>query len=208
MGTIWDLTRTIWEDMPMHPGKPQPVLKALATPEREGYGMSEYRFWNHTGTHIDGQLHFVAGGRPLDRYPLERFITTARVVKATGSPVTASMLAAGLGDGFSGEAVVLVTGAYARWGTPGYFDFPVLSEDGAHWLVAHGVGLLGIDAASVDPVDTVDYPIHHILLEGDCLIIEDLAYTPDLPDRFRLIALPIKVGGSNGDPARVVGLPL
>lgn len=205
---MWDLTRTMREDMPVHPGAPEPVLKALAVPERDGYGMSEYRLWNHTGTHIDGQRHFVAGGRALDDYPLERFVTPATVVKVTSGPVTAAMLARALGDEFSGEAVVLVTGAYARWGTPDYFDFPVLSDDGARWLIAHRVGLLGIDACSVDPVDTESFPIHHVLLEGDCLIIENLAYTPELPDRFRLVALPIKVGGSNGDPARVIGLPL
>jgi len=205
---MWDLTRTIREDMPMHPGAAQPVLKALAVPERDGYGMSEYRFWNHTGTHIDGPLHFVPGGRPLDDYPLERFVTPARVVKATDGPITASALARALGEGFSGEAVVLVTGAYERFGTPGYFEFPVLADDGARWLVERRVGLLAVDAASVDPVDTEAFPVHRVLLAGDCLIIENLAYTPALPDRFRLVALPIKVAGSNGDPARVIGLPL
>ena len=205
---MWDLTRTIAEDMPMHPGKPQPVLKALAEPERDGYGMSDYHFWNHTGTHIDGPRHFVAGAAGLETYPLQRFITPARVVHARTGPVTAAMLAEALGEDFRQEAVILATGAGERFGTPAYFDFPVLSEDGARWLIDHETGMLAVDCASVDPVDTVDFPIHRVLLGGDCLIIEELAYTSELPERFQLVALPIKVLGSNGDPARVVGLPL
>lgn len=205
---MWDLTRTVHEGMPVHPGAPDPQIRVVAEAARDGFGMSEYQFWNHTGTHIDGPLHFVAGGRALDAFPLDRFVTPARVAVATENPITPEALERALGPDFLAQAVVLVTGAYGRYGTPGYFEFPVLSDAGARWLLDHQVGLLGVDAASVDPVDTTTYPIHRVLLEGECLIIENLAYTPELPPRFRLVALPIKVRGSNGDPARVIGLPL
>jgi kynurenine formamidase len=151
-------------------------------------------------------LHFFAEGRPLDEYPLTRLVTSARVVQAPrAAPIGAAALEQALGAHFRREAVILVTGDWRRWNTPAYFeDYAVLAEDGAAWLVERQVGLLAVDCPSVDPVATVDYPIHRILLGGDCLIVENLAYTPDLPDRVTLAALPIRVKHSNGSPARVV----
>jgi len=203
---MWDLTWTVSEDMVMYPGQPAPVLHDFATAARDGYGMSEYRFWNHLGTHVDGPLHFFADGRPLDEYPLTRLVTPARVVRGPeGTPIGPAALEQALGTDFGREAVILVTGDWRRWNTPAYFDgYAVLTEDGAAWLVDHHVGLLAVDCPSVDPVATDVYPIHRILLGADCLIVENLAYTPDLPDRVTLAALPIRVKQSNGSPARVI----
>ena len=207
---MWDLTQTIREDLAMYPGQPAPVLHHFAEAARDGYGLSEYRFWNHVGTHIDGPLHFFANRPSLHEYPLERFMCPAHVVHVgSAAAVSVDLLVAQLGRDCHHRAVVLDTGAHARWNTPAYFGpFPVLTEEAAHWLVDRGVQMLALDAPSVDPVDTETFPLHRILLGGDCLILENLAYTPELPDVFRLVALPIKVAGSNGDPARVVGLPL
>lgn len=56
---MWDLTYTISEDMLLYPGIPQPVLHDFATPSRDGYGMSEFSFWNHLGIHIDAPTLFL-----------------------------------------------------------------------------------------------------------------------------------------------------
>jgi len=212
MMPMWDLTQTVSPHMVMYPGQPAPQIHHFAEAARDGYGMSEYRFWNHLGTHIDGPLHFFAGKPSLHEYPLDRLIVPARVVhvsRSDGPEVSVEQLVAQLGQGFTGQAVVLDTGTCQRWGTEAYYeDFPVLSEAAARWLVAHEVGMLALDTPSADPVATESFPLHRILLGGDCLIIENLAYDPTLPDAFRLVALPMKVEGSNGDPARVVGLPL
>ena len=202
----WDLTWTVSEDMVMYPGQPAPVFQDIAEAARDGYGMSEYRFWNHLGTHVDGPLHFFADGRALDEYPLARLVGPARVVRCDDAPViTASRLEAVLGPEFRHDTVILVTGNYRRWNTSAYYGFyPVLDGAAAQWLTERGVGMVAVDAPSVDPVETVDYPIHHILLGHDCLIVENLAYTPELPDAVMLAALPLRVRHSNGGPARVV----
>lgn len=194
--------------MVLYPGTPEPVLKALAEVEQDGYAMSEYRFWNHLGTHVDAPSHFVKTGRSLDQYPLSRLICETVVLPCHGKrTLDPDWLDERLGD-TPPPGLFLVTGHYRYWGTPRYFDpFAVLSAGGAHWLAAHGVKMVAVDAPSVDPVATTEFPIHKILLAEDCLLVENVDYAEDMPSRIELWALPLKVDGANGSPARVVAVP-
>lgn len=202
---MWDLTHVIHEEMVLYPGTPAPVLQSLADVATDGYAMSEYRFWNHLGTHVDAPSHFVATGRSLDEYPLERLICESVVLDCQGRPtLEPDWLRENLGD-CPPPGLFLVTGQYRHWGTPRYYDaFPVLSSAGARWLGTHGVQMLAVDAPSVDPVTTTEFPVHRILLAQDLLLVENVAYTEELPARIQLWALPLKVQRANGSPARVV----
>lgn len=206
---MWDLTYTISEDMLLYPGTPQPKLHDFATPAKDGYGMSEFTFWNHLGTHIDAPNHFHADGRSLDQFPLSAFVR--RVLTIDGrdtSELTAAFLEPRMERYESGDGVLLLTGQYRFWGTPDYFrPFPVLSDDGADFLLHRNVGMILVDAPSVDPVSTESFPIHRRLLRSPLLIVENLAYQPDLPAVFHITALPLKIKNSNGSPARVIATP-
>ncbi|MCY0897533.1 MAG: cyclase family protein [Firmicutes bacterium] len=206
---MWDLTHSISEDMLLYPGIPHPVLRDLATPDRDGYGMSEYTFWNHLGTHIDAPTHFYSDGLSLDQFPISAFIKKVHTVDCQGvEEISAAFLTAQLSRYQNGDGVFLLTGQYRYWGMPAYFhSYPVLVEDGIDFLVHHQVPMIIVDAPSVDPVDTVTFPNHHLLLRHPLLIVENLAYDPTLPKTFQIIALPMKVHRSNGCPARVVALP-
>src|SRR5919197_2351385 len=43
--------------------------------------LSKYSLGAHSGTHIDAPMHFIAGGAPIDRIPLDRLIGPARVIE-------------------------------------------------------------------------------------------------------------------------------
>jgi arylformamidase len=45
---------------------------------------------------------------------------------------------------------------------------------------------------------------HHILLEHDCLIIENLALASITAGEYEMVCLPLKLVGLEGAPARVV----
>jgi arylformamidase len=202
----WDLTWTLDEEIPLFPGMPKPSFQDVATVARDGYGMSLWTFRNHLGTHIDGPTHFVEG-KTLDQYGLDRLIVPAAAVFCdhTGSFITSDDLAATLGNG-PPPAVILITGQWRRWGRAEYFgSYPVLTLEAADWLIDHGVNLVAVDTPSVDPVtDDLTFPVHRRLLARDCLIIENLAWAEEIPARLTLCALPLKVRGANGSPARVV----
>lgn len=207
---MWDLTHTLSEDMLLYPGIPQPKLYDFATPAREGYGMSEFAFWNHLGTHIDAPTHFYGEGQSLDRFAIEQFVKRVVTVDCQQLPaINSQHLSECLAHYRPGDAVLLLTGQYQYWGTPRYFEpFPVLTADGAEWLVNRRVEMILVDAPSVDPVTTETYAIHRVLLQAPLLIVENLAYQPGLPTEFEIIALPLKVKDSNGSPARVIARPL
>ncbi len=203
---MWDLTYTISEDMLLYPGTPQPKLHDFATPAKDGYGMSEFTFWNHLGTHIDAPNHFHADGRSLDQFPLNAFIRRVVTVDCQETKeITEAFLKPRLAQYQTGDGVLLLTGQYRFWGTRDYFrPFPVLSDDGAEFLLEKHVGMILTDAPSVDPVSTETFPIHRRLLRAPLLIVENLAYQPDLPPIFHVTALPLKIKNSNGSPARVI----
>lgn len=203
---MWDLTYTISEDMLLYPGIPQPILHDFATPQKDGYGMSDYAFWNHLGTHIDAPTHFYADGASLDEFPLEAFVRRVHTIHCEDqSSISASFLSQATKHIPHHDGLLLLTGQYRYWGTPRYFDpFPVLSEESAQHLVREGYSMILVDAPSVDSVDTESFPIHRILLRHPLLIVENLAYQPDLTEVFHITALPLKIKNSNGAPARII----
>lgn len=203
-----DLTHTISETMVLYPGIPAPRLHDFATPAVEGYGMSEFAFWNHLGTHIDAPTHFYTDGLALDEFPIERFVVKVSTVDCRDlDHISADHLDRSLPNVAPGQGIFLLTGQSKLWGTQEYFKpFATLSADGAAWILHHHVGMVLVDAASVDPVDTVDFPNHHRLLKEPLLLVENLAWQDGLPTEFTVAALPMKVAHSNGCPARVVML--
>lgn len=205
---MWDLTYTISEDMLLYPGIPQPVLHDFATPAQDGYGMSDYAFWNHLGTHIDAPTHFFGDGLSLDQFPVESFMREVHTIHCENlAVISAPFLLEATRNIPEKAGLLLLTGQYQHWSTPRYFDpFPVLDEAGADYLRQTGYSMILVDAPSVDPVTTETFPVHRVLLKRPLLIVENLAYHPDLPDVFQIIALPIKVKNSNGSPARIIAM--
>jgi len=95
-----------------------------------------------------------------------------------------------------------------KWGLPQGFiefdeDFVAITEDGARWLVARGVRLVGVDSLSVGPyADTV--PTHQILLRAGVVVVEGLDLSGVGPGVYQLVCLPLKIVGADGAPARAI----
>jgi arylformamidase len=82
-------------------------------------------------------------------------------------------------------------------------DFVAITEDGAEWLVEHGVQLVGIDYLSVAPFGDSD-PTHHVLLKAGVVILEGLNLSNVVRGFYTLYCLPLKVSGADGAPARAI----
>src|SRR5690606_16912651 len=101
------------------------------------------------------------------------------------------------------ERILFRTGAWSR---PDRFPdgFPWLEPAAADLLIAHGIVLLGTDAPSVDPIDSIDLPCHHRLLGAGVPLLENLLLDHVPAGVYRLIALPLRIRGADASPVRAV----
>ena len=83
-------------------------------------------------------------------------------------------------------------------------NFIYLSKEGANFLIEHGIKLVGIDYLSVENFGSLDHATHHLLLRNQVVIIEGLNLSGIFEGEYDLIALPIKLKGADGAPARVI----
>jgi kynurenine formamidase len=209
---IVDLSHPIEEGMPVYPGTQPPSVRLASAVAEHGFAERILTLTTHTGTHVDVPAHLLAGGKTLDDFPVARFLGRAAVVDATGC-VGRTI---GLGDlepsrqAILGSRFVLLHTGWSRyWGRDAYFQgFPVLDLEAAAWLAAQGLGGVGVDAPSVDPMDggaDGSYPVHRVLLEGGMVIVENLTDLHLLPQEGAVFAcFPLPVRGGDGAPVRAV----
>jgi arylformamidase len=82
-------------------------------------------------------------------------------------------------------------------------DYPHLTLDAAELLSANGTLCVGIDSFSIEAF-VCDGSVHRELLGHGCIIIELLDLSGVREGAFDMAALPLRLAGLDGAPARVV----
>jgi kynurenine formamidase len=151
----------------------------------------------------------LKGGKAIDDFALERWTGPARVVDfrgiEAGGMMTAEMLEEKLGPGsLEGQWVLLATGfGDKRERTREWLhEGPVVTAEGARWLVEKGARGVGIDHWSIGDGET-----HAVLLSAPVLIVEELRFPAEvfsLAGRATFMALPVNLRGHSGAPCRPV----
>ncbi len=194
------------------------------------YAAKQFATTEHGGTHLDAPVHFAEGGDDVASIPLDRLILPGIVVDVTAQAaadpdylVTAADIGAWEeqhGPVPAGAAVLIRTGWPDRWpdvlaylgdDTPGdasNLHFPGVGEDAARLLIEErGIGMLGIDTASVDYGQSTDFIVHQIGGAAGVPNLENVGDLSELPETgFLLVALPMKIEGGTGAPVRIVAL--
>lgn len=188
---IYDLSQPITAGMAVWPGDPQVHVESITSPD--SVTVSRLVLGSHTGTHVDAPAHLTPGGRTVDALPLSALIGDAWVVEvpSVGLVEVADLLAVGWLPECRRLLLRAPRGA-------------VLSSTAASTLVEDGLQLLGVEAASVDAVDSLELPVHKTLLGANVVIVEGLRLVHVPPGRYRLCCLPLAIGGGDGAPARAV----
>ena len=213
-----DLTLEIWDGMPKLPAPWHPDVRVepMATHEKEARSLMKISFGTHSGTHMDAPFHFIETGKTMDEVDLGNPIRRVFVLSLPKSKEEGAVTVKEL-EGFEDrivqtEGLILNTGWYKKWGTDAYFvNPPYLTIETARWLVERKVAFLGLDSPTVDDTRGAKagerLPVHVILLESEVLILEGLANLDELGNgEAKIIALPLKIKGVDGAPARVVGI--
>lgn len=82
-----------------------------------------------------------------------------------------------------------------------------MSPEAAATLVERAVAGVGIDTASIDPGNDIEFQAHRVLAGGSVFNLENLTGIDGLPEAgFQVLALPVKIAGGTGGPARVVAV--
>ncbi len=160
----------------------------------------------HTGTHVDAPRHYRREGKAVDELDLTAFVGPAMVVEILTreaiQPYHLERLERlELGDA---QRVLFKTSASHARPDGWYTDFPALAPATIDFLADRGVVLIGVDGASVDPVESKTLAAHHRLAERGIVNIEGLWLPHVAPGHYRLIALPLPITGMDASPVRAV----
>lgn len=205
---IHDLSHTMHPAMSVYPGKEQPAIRPAAAIETDGYREMRLELDGHTGTHIDAPAHMLANGKMLTDFPVSKFKGKAFIisVKDKKECIGISDLKRFEKEIGASDFVLFQTGWSMYWGSEEYLNgFPVLSQDAAKWLTTFYLKGMGIDAISVDPVETTDWPVHFILFRSEMVIVENLIFPDNLENSSGMFyCFPLKFNNSDGSPVRAV----
>ncbi len=184
----------------------------------------------HGGTHIDAPMHFAAGGISTEKIPLESLLAQAVVIDVSNRVAAdrnyrltaedVEEFEKEHGKMSAGTIVLMRTDWSDHWpdamaylgdDTPGdasKLQFPGFGAEATKILTEERkVAMLGVDTASVDYGKSQDFIVHRIGAAQGVANLENLTNLDQLPATgATIIALPMKIEGGSGGPARVVAL--
>jgi arylformamidase len=210
-----DLTQPFGEGMLVLPGMPQVVLRRIATIAVDGLNDSKVEFASHTGTHLDAPNHVFDDARSIDQVRLDELCGPAvgwHVDHAGGEAITVDDLRANTPTLERGDRVFIHTGWGPSYTTDHqhYLIHPHLSDEAAQWLADQGAQMVAMDTLSPDLAIPLrpqgfNWPVHHILVGGDVLIVENAGNLDQVVGkRFRVSVLPLPMRGCDASPVRIV----
>ncbi len=181
----------------IYPGDVSPVFRQ----EDHGhYFVTDLHLSTHTGTHIDAPVHYLKNGDAIDTIPLSNVVGMCRVLDVTraGTLITAHHLKGRL-EGI--ERLLLKTSfsGIDRFGE----NYPSLTADAALLITGYNMKCVGIDSPSIESYEC-DGTVHCELLSHGCIIIELLDLSSVEEGDYTMMALPLRLTGLDGSPARVV----
>lgn len=175
----------------------------------------------HGFTHMDAPCHMVPGGDTLDALDLSRVVGPAAVIDlsdiAPDEEITAERLSVAAAHLREGEIALFRTcwDRQRDWRTEAFWrDAPYLSAGACEWRLDRKPTAVAFDFpqdwtirrlldGEMRPIE--EHVSHHILLRNRVTLIEYLVGTDArAADRVFFCALPIRIPGSDGAPARVV----
>jgi kynurenine formamidase len=221
---VFDLTHTFSARLPVFPAFKPMQIRPRFTIARDGFFANEITYDEHTGTHLDAPVHFIANGGSADRIAVDRLIAPlavvsieARAAKDADTMVAVDDLLAWEkrhGRLPAGAFVAMHSGWEARIGDAdrflnrdarGAMHAPGFSEAAARFLVQERdiVGA-GVDTLSLDAAAAPKFVAHLALLGAGKYGVELMANLARVPAAGATIIVGgPKHEGASGGPVRV-----
>ena len=221
---VHDLTHTFTPRTPVFPAFKPIQIRPKFSIAKDGFFANEVTFDEHTGTHMDAPVHFVAGARTADKLPPEKFFAPLAVISIEARAAKNADALVTIDDVLEWEKRNgrLPAGAfvamYSGWGSrvssaerflnkdsKGTMHAPGFSEDVAKFLATERdiVGA-GVDTLSLDAASATKFVAHLALLGAGKYGVELLANLNAVPPSGATIIVGgPKHEGASGGPCRV-----
>jgi kynurenine formamidase len=173
----------------------------------------------HIGTHIDAPRHFFDDAAAIDQIKLDRLVMREAIVidvshKAAGNGVTGDDLErTGIKPAPGQVAVIKTLWTDRAWGKPEFWHNTIhLEPSVSEWLEPFDVAAVGMDCFPEKPrwmmtlAPEERRANHRRWLKAGIPMIQLLTGLGGIKPRFTLIALPLRLPGADGSPARVIGI--
>ena len=179
----------------------------------DGWNSKTLHLYSHSGTHMDAPFHFEVNNQTIDEFEVSRFVCESWVIPIdahAGQKIKSADLGVYADLINKGDGVILKTGWSAYVNENKYRDqLPGIHASLANWFVVKGINMVAVETPSIaDVMDLEEVTkIHEILLGGDIIIVEGLTNLDSVSkEKVKLIALPLKIKGGDGAPARVIAM--
>ncbi len=207
MPRIHDISVPIQSGGLVYPGNPEiAIAPQQAISQGAGANVSLISFGSHTGTHVDAAKHFFDHGQTVDQIPLDKLIGPAILIDV-GDELKSVGADDLKGHDLRNHKRVLIrtrNSGYLTTDPEFHQDYTYIAPDGAEYLAALGVELVGVDYLSIEQFRSGHHKTHRTLLEKDIVIVEGLMLNDVEPGEYDLICLPLRLTGLDGAPARAV----
>ncbi len=204
---VHDISLPISETLVTWPGDPTVRIRRVChLADGDQATVSQICMGVHTGTHIDAPAHFIQDGDTIDTIDPAILVGRALVVDVGDISVITAEVLEELSIPTAIERLLFRTSNSRIWASqPSEFqsNFVAISEDGAQWLAAKEMRLVGIDYLSVAPFSD-PVPTHNILLSNNIVIVEGLNLADVAAGFYQLVCLPLKISGCEAAPARAI----
>ena len=204
---IHDVSMLIEPEMMVYKDKPskKPVFENMGNHSTGVSHETKVSLDIHTGTHIDMPLHMIEAGKTMDTFDFTRLMTEAKVFDMTHleDPFVSFKDIEKL-DIVKGDFIIFKTKNSFYDKTKGFeYDFVYVDESAAKYLCDLDVDGVGIDALGIERAQD-NHMTHKSLLSQDIIILEGLELKDIQEGTYQLIALPIKLKGTEGSWVRAV----
>jgi arylformamidase len=208
---IYDISLPISESLIVWPGDPPvKITRPFHLAQGDTATVSHLSMSAHSGTHVDAPAHFIPGGSGVEALDLNVLVGPALVIEALETDALSADVLEELSIPARTQRVLFRTRDSDRWarGEREFSkDFVAITEDGARWLVARGVRLVGVDYLSVGSFSGGDLT-HRTLLNAGVIPVEGLNLSGIEPGVYQLVCLPLRIMGADGAPARAILIDL
>ena len=200
---IFDISPEISPEIAVYPGD-TPFSANFLLDMKEGHHLtlSSITSTVHLGAHADAPSHYHKEGESIESRSLHHYLGTVQVIEVDLGQ-RERIQPEHFESSIQAPRVLFKTNSFPNpkeWND----DFCALSEELIHFLHNKNVITVGLDTPSVDISDDKELLAHNAIAQYDMAILEGVILK-DVPEGiYQLIALPLKIKGSDASPVRAI----